>query len=125
MPAYQIIGSIPAVYPGDSVVCINAERPAAGTAHQQVALSQNPNGDAIKVSVEVLFTGVPGAFEINLETSDTDVDANYVPQAAVLNGVDAANAARAEFPNIVAKFARLRTKTQSVNVVNCTARIGR
>lgn len=125
MPAYQASGSITALYPGDTATLILAERPAAGVASLQVALGGNPDGSPLKLSVEGLFAGAPGAFEVDLQTSDTDVDADYISQAAVLNAVNANNACRAEFPAIVAKFARLLTKIQTTNAVNGTFRITR
>jgi hypothetical protein len=126
MPAYQTSGSITALYPGDSSTVINAEQPVSGTASKQVALSQNQGGGAAQaLSVSVNFSGAPGAFEIDLETADIDQDIYYVPNPATLTTVDANNTARGEYPNIVALFARLRTKTQNANAVNCTAQITR
>ena len=125
MPAYQTTGSITALYPGDSKTVISAEQPASGTASLQVALAQNPNGAAQKLAVEVAFAGVPGAFEVDLQTSDDDVDAHYVSNTTTISAVNAGNSARVEYPNIVALFARLLTKTQNANAVNCSATITR
>ena len=125
MSAYQTTGSITGLYPGDSSTVINNEQPASGTASRQVAVAQSPNGGQQKLSVQVSFPSAPGAFEIDLQTSDVDNDADYVSEATTITTVNADFTARAEFPQIVALFARLLTKTQNANGVNCTAIITR
>ncbi len=123
MPAYQTTGNIPALYPGDTTTVINAEQPATGTQSQQVAIAPAPN--PAKLSVEVFFSAAPGAFEIDLQTSDDDVASHYVSNVQTITVVNANNVARVEFPNIVALFALLKTVTQNANAVNCTAKITR
>lgn len=126
MPVYQTSGSITALYPGDSAIVVNNEQPASGTASRQVAIAQNPGGEAVKLSVEATFAAAPGAFEIDLQTSDTDSDADYVSEtSSTLTAVNANFTARAEFPNLVALFARVITKTANANAVNSTVKITR
>jgi hypothetical protein len=71
--------------------------------------------------VEILFSGAPGAFQIDFQTADTDADAYYVTKASV-SAVNSGNVARLEVPTVVAKFARLN-KTSIANSVNVTAKI--
>lgn len=125
MPGYQTSGSITALYPGDSKVVFSAETPTSGTASLQVALSQAPGGTPTKLSMEIAFAAAPGAFEYDLETSDTDSDADYVPESTTVTTVNAGFVGRAEFPNIIALFARVRAKTQNANGVASTVKLTR
>lgn len=128
MPAYKTQPLPTALYPGDSFDAIKAEKPANNTASERVSLAYY-GGDyshASKLAVQVVFDGAPGAFEIDVQLSDDDVDAHFVSHANTVSAVNANNVARLEFANtIVAKFARLFTKTANANNVNCTATISR
>jgi hypothetical protein len=103
---------------------INAEQPASGTLSQQLALGRT-DADAVQhASIQVVFAGAPGAFQIDILTSDTDLAADYVI-IGTINNVNANNVNRTELSSIVAKFIALKTTAQNANAVNCTATITR
>jgi hypothetical protein len=129
MPAYN--NTIPPVgiWPGDFAQVWNAEQPAAGaggvSASQRVALGVQggaPNG----FSVTGFFAGAPGAFEIDVQVSDVDVDAQYHTCAnGNITSVDATNQTfHFDGSNVIATFVRLLMRTRT-NGVNCTADIRR
>jgi hypothetical protein len=68
-------------------------------------------------SVQIYFTDVnqaaadPGAFEIDVQTSDIDVDAQYSNISALTGGLNAAFSGRVELPTFWAKFLRVYAKT--------------
>lgn len=127
MPAYGTRNP-QAIYPGDlPTVLWSAEAPATGTTSLAVALFLDPNiGNAAKLSVEVSFSAAPGAFEIDIQDADTDVDAAYIAiPNAIINAVNAGNFARFELSPFVGRFVRLLMKTQPANAVNTTAKVTR
>jgi len=69
------------------------------------------------VSVQIYFTDVnqaaadPGAFEIDVQTSDLDIDAQYSNISALTGGLNAAFSGRVELPSFWAKFLRVYVKT--------------
>ncbi|HEY2496544.1 MAG TPA: hypothetical protein VGK24_05705 [Candidatus Angelobacter sp.] len=113
-----------AIYVGDQQTVFNAEQPAVPQASISVALGSGPGEVGPKtLSVEGYFSGAPGAFEIDLMTSDTDADGMYQAEGAGITVVNAGSQAfRAEFTGVSANFARLLLKTRT-NAVNLTARI--
>jgi hypothetical protein len=50
-----------------------------------------------------------------LQTADTDIDAAYIQEGAAITN-NAGNVTRAEFPDVVAKFARIYIATLPNNV---------
>lgn len=123
MPPYGALSSATALYPGDSYLCINAEKPVNGTLSQIVALSQKDAGNGQHISAEITFAGVPGAFEVDVMTSDTDNPNDFVPvTGGAVTTVGTGNAGRVEL-NVNALFAALLTKTANANAVNCTGKI--
>ena len=117
-----------ALYPGDKGIVFNAEQPAAPPqASISVALGERPGGGVKTLSVEGFWSGAPGNFEVDLQTSDTDADGSYQAEGAGITQASAgvnttANTFRAEFANVSANFARLVLKTRA-NAVNLTAGI--
>lgn len=63
------------------------------------------------VSVQVIFSATPGTFEVDVQTSDTDVDGTYVSQSSTITAVNAGFAGRVELVNFWAKFLRVNFKT--------------
>lgn len=120
MPAYQTTGSITALYQGDSILFWNDENPAVGTSSLQAALGPAIGTSGESGSVEIVFGGAPGAFEIDVLTSDTDVDADYVSKSQITT-VSTSNVARAEISPLVAKFWRLKLISLT-NAVSITAK---
>lgn len=114
-----------ALYAGDTARVFNAEQPVILTASIAVALGLSSTEGVIpSLSVQGFFSGVPGVFEIDLQTSDIDADAFYQAEGAAIVAVDANNGFRAEFANVKAKFARLFIKARA-NAVNFTGDISR
>jgi hypothetical protein len=91
----------------------------SGTKTQRAALVQRPGGEPIKVAFRCAFSGAPGVIALQLQTSDTDVDADYVNEGAAISTVNASNVARGEFSNVAARFTRLLATTVT-NAVTAT-----
>ncbi len=53
---------------------------------------------------------------MQLQTADTDIDAAYVQEGNAITTVNSGNVTRAEFPDVVAKFARIYIATLTNNV---------
>jgi hypothetical protein len=88
----------------------------------QVALAPEFSSGKIRASVEIIWSGAPGAISVQLQTADTDIDAAYVQEGSAITNVNAGNVTRAEFPDVVAKFARILIATLT-NSVTGTAKI--
>ncbi|HUL32797.1 MAG TPA: hypothetical protein VL128_02845 [Candidatus Eisenbacteria bacterium] len=82
----------------------------------QVALAPAFSSGKIRVSVELQWSGAPGAISVQLQTADTDIDAAYVQEGSAITTVNSGNVTRAEFPDVVAKFARIYVATLANNV---------
>jgi len=119
MPGYQTTGSITALYQGDSIMFWNGENPAVGSSSLQAALGPAIGTTGQSGSVQIVFAGAPGAFEIDVQTSDTDVASDYVSKTQITT-VDSNNVARAEISPLVAKFWRL-SLVSLTNAVAITA----
>jgi len=88
----------------------------------QVALAPAFSSGKIRVSVEIVWSAAPGAISVQLQTADTDIDAAYNQEGAAITTVGAGNVTRAEFPDVVAKFARILIATLP-NSVTATAKL--
>src|SRR5207302_299003 len=91
----------------------------SGTKTQRGALVQRPGGEPIKVAFRCAFSAALGVIARQLQTSDTDVDTDYVNEVGAISTVNASNVARGEFPSVAAKFGRLLATTVT-NVVTAT-----
>jgi hypothetical protein len=61
------------------------------------------------MSFDIAFSGAPGAFEIDVQTSDIDQDSHYVTIASITTGaLNAGNVGRIELPNFWARFTRVK-----------------
>src|SRR5437879_3810979 len=80
MPSYSNALPPSAIWPGDFAQVWNAEQPAPGSggasASQRVALGMKEGGPG-GFSVTGFFSGAPGSFEIDVQVSDVDADAQY------------------------------------------------
>jgi hypothetical protein len=74
-------------------------------------------------SIEVAFSGDPGAFELDIQHADTDFDGYYVTIASI-SSVNASFVGRNELPNISSRFVRVYMKTLT-NDVTTTVQISR
>jgi hypothetical protein len=88
----------------------------------QVALAPNFSSGKVRCAVEIIFSGVPGAGSVQLQTADTDVDANYVAETTAITTTASATSYRVEFADVVARFARIYIATLPNNV-SATAKI--
>lgn len=75
------------------------------------------------VSYELRFSGAPGAFQLDIQDADTDVEENYVT-IYTQSSVNSNNAARIELPNLWTKFVRGRLVTLT-NAVAITLKVTR
>lgn len=109
---------------GDIGVCFQAETPGAPQASIEFALIEKP-GEGIKtISVEGSFNGAPGAFEIDVQESNTDADVNYqVVGGGQITAVTANNTFRADL-QLSGKFVRLNILSRT-NAVGLLAKITR
>ena len=74
-------------------------------------------------SVEVLFSGAPGVFQVDVQHADEDKETAYVTVVSI-SSVNSNNAARYELPNTWTKFTRLKIVTLT-NAVAITAKASR
>lgn len=65
------------------------------------------------ISFEISFDSNPGPFQIDIQTSDSDVEASYVTISSLTTGLNASNVGRVELNNFWAKYVR-------VNIVRLT-----
>jgi hypothetical protein len=88
----------------------------------QVALAPSFSSGKVRAAVEIVWSAAPGVISVQLQTADTDIDAAYVQEGAAITNVNTGNVTRAEFPDVVAKFARIYIATLPNNVT-ATAKI--
>lgn len=89
----------------------------------QVALAPNFSSGKVRCAVEIVFSGNPGTFQANLQTADTDADADYMSIASIANAqMNGTWVARLEIADVVAHFARIYIATLP-NSVTATAKI--
>jgi hypothetical protein len=125
MPDY-VQGQLTGLQPGDQQAVYNAESLTTGHASRAVVLVPDRGGDdgAAALSFEVGFSGAPGAFTLQPQVADTDVDAAYIAVGSTITTVNAGNYARQEL-NTNARFARVFVTLQPANAVTATVKITR
>lgn len=122
MPTYSNVAPPSSIGPGDSFNAIASTDTLSATFKSaQVALQHTYAGTQQRLSVEVVFSGNPGTFTLNLQTADSDIDANYQNEGANITSVTN-NVARLEVNQVVANFARL-VFTALQNSVTATAKL--
>jgi hypothetical protein len=124
MPVYSNAVPPVSIAQGDMATVINNENPQTGLPYKsaQVALVGGLRINAQRLSAEVTFAAAPGAFTFQVQTADTDVDASYSPEGAVVSALTGTNVARIELNTVVAKFARV-IFTALTNNVAVTAKL--
>jgi hypothetical protein len=139
MPAYKqstALLPITALYPGASVDVFSAETVTSGERSQALALSNYPLGSGNPISLDLVFSGAPGAFSFNITFAAKDVAADYaVPLAtetplttwtvtqAMLDSVN--NAVHVDLPYVNARFVSLYVTSAPANSVTVTATLKR
>jgi hypothetical protein len=124
MPSYGNVLPPVSVGFGDSAAVIastDAVFPAPFKS-AQVALAPAFSSGKVRAAVEIVWSAAPGAISVQLQTADTDIDAAYANEGAAFSNLTAGNVTRAEFPDVVAKFARILIATLPNNVT-ATAKI--
>ncbi len=124
MPSYSNLVQPVSVGFGDSAPVIAATDTVfpAPFKSAQVALAPAFSSGKIRAAVEIVWSGAPGSISVQLQTADTDIDAAYIQEGAAITNVNAGNVTRAEFPDVVAKLARIYIATLPNNVT-ATAKI--
>lgn len=115
MPIYENLLPPYSLAPGDSAtVIVSTDGVETGLPFksERVAFSRGHGANVQHLSAELQFGGAPGAYTWQIETADTDIDANYTSEEA--SPVSAIP--RIELPNIVANFARIKIVTLTNNV---------
>lgn len=108
MPGYSLLGNITALYQGDSINFWASEAVVVGSSSVQAALAPSIGSEGQAASVEIAFSADPGAFQIDVQTSDTDNDIDYVTETSITGGMNSHFVCRTEISNpFVAKFWRL------------------
>jgi hypothetical protein len=129
MPAYkQSSASLPitALYPGSSVDVFSAEAVTTGERSQAVAFSNYPQGGATPQSIDIVFSGAPGAFTFNITFAAKDVAADYAMPDASYQLTDANldpnnNSVHFDIPYSNARFGSIYVVLQPANAVTVTA----
>ncbi len=124
MPSYTNTFPPLSIAPGDSAqVWVPADgNLVSATKTQRVALTTGRGITAQRLALRVSFSAAPGVIALQLQTSDTDVDSDYNNEGAAIAAVNANNVARAEYNNVVARFARLLATTVT-NAVTATVEL--
>lgn len=124
MPSYGNLVPPSSVGFGDSAVVIASTDTIfpAPFKSAQVALAPAFSSGKIRAAVEIVWSGAPGSISVQLQTADTDIDGAYIQEGAAITNVSSGNVTRAEFPDVVAKFARIYIATLPNNV-SATAKI--
>lgn len=107
---------------------VAGEQPAAPQASIAVNLQAGDEAQpAPMVTVELRFSGAPGAFNIQIQEADTDADGFYVTPsnaAYTVTAVNANNVARVDLSPTGGKFLRILLSSRT-NAVNLTAKVTR
>jgi hypothetical protein len=125
MPTPSLI--IPGLYPGagqakllhmnQQAYLLQNTRITATQASVAVQLERTPHVSYFfGAAIQVLFSGAPGAFEIDVEASEDDQDATYISIVTIV-AVNALNAGRASVGFTYPKFIRARVVTLTNDVL--------
>lgn len=121
-------------YPGDGLAALlrtnqqaflfNNETIPAGTSSIAVQLERIPRASyPFACSLQLKFSANPGAFEVDVQISDTGADADFVTVAQI-QAVSATFVARYDITNLWPKFVRGHITTLG-NAVNTTLLVTR
>lgn len=116
--------------PGQEITLFSAEQPAAGVADGSscsfsVAIPRSPNGALAGLNVELHFSAAPGAFQVDVQGANDDVNANFtLITGANVTAVDAVTFNARSDISTSAGFVRFFIKSRT-NAVNLTARLRR
>jgi len=137
MPAYNSTNPPYAIYPGDSAIVQNAADGTAGTAPfvagfrtQQIAIGRRDGESLSPYTVQIVFSGAPGAVEADVCESDIDTAGSYIEAVSGnMTTVDNSQAvnpvARFTANSSSARFVTVIWKTAPANAVSATITIHR
>ena len=102
---------------------IAAEKPASGASSLAVCLAQSAKVSVVpNVGLEIIFSANPGAFNLQLQETDTDADGCYITPSPSAFTITAATqigvqyVARVDLGTIGSRFARLNVNSNPNNV---------
>lgn len=118
MPSYSNVLPPQAVGFGESAIVIAPTDTIYPAPYKSAAVAIAPlfTTGKTRASVEIVWSGAPGSISVQLQVADTDVDAAYIQEGSAITTVNAGNVSRAEFPDVVARFARIYVATLPNNV---------
>jgi len=135
MPLYDTSSTTlkKAIYPGDTQTLQSAEKISANnTAGLQINVPNSVYQPAQGISYELIFSGNPGTFEMDIQDATTDTDGAYqsITNAAITTasaGSDGKYYARFELTPFVGKWTRpfWKTLVQNNATVTVTVNISR
>lgn len=126
-PVYNATAA-PILPSGQYYTVWNAETPTPGTgttaASQQLALQVQAGKNGTPFSVDGKFSGAPGTFEVDVQVSSTDSDANYqtCSNCAITTVDSTNNTFHLDATNTTERFVRLLMRTRG-NSVTITATV--
>jgi len=121
MPIYENVALPYSLAPGETatpIVSADNVQGALPFKSERVALLRGNNTTPQHLSAELQFSATPGAYTWQIETADTDIDANYALEGAAATS----SLPRIEVSNIAANFARIRVITLT-NAVTVTGKL--
>lgn len=118
MPVYPGSGKATLLNTNQQKLLFNAERILSGTASIAVQLERQKSAFyPFGASLEISFSAPPGVFQVDVETADTDQDANFVAIQSLTTGLNTSNVARVELPSFWAKYIRCKAVTLTNDVL--------
>ena len=125
MPNYAGPAQAQLLYENRQAFLFQNESVAAGTASIAYQLHRERGAFyPFGMSIEISFSNAPGIFQIDVQTSDTDQNANYVTINTMNSGLNSYNVGRLELPSFWAKYTRVKVITLT-NAVNTTVLLTR
>jgi len=75
-------------------------------------------------SFKIQFSGAPGPFQVDIQSSDQDVESDFVSLSSLTGGLNGSNVGRIELPSFWAKFVRANVVVLT-NAVTLTVEVTR
>lgn len=123
MPVYPGSGKATLLYENRSAYLFQNESRSNGDA--SVAVQLHRVGSApFGFSLDIQFDADPGVYEIDVENSDTDADANFFAVQQVSSTPNSSFAVHVEFPLTRTTFTRVR-QVSTTNAVKTTVKVSR
>jgi hypothetical protein len=129
--AYNSVSPAPTLSPGESYNVFNSERPLSATYSQQLYIANSSLQPNVSISVELSWPSNPGAFNYQIQDSDTDTTDAYqtIPTSGTVTsavvGPSGAYYARVELSPFRGRYVRIYVNTQTANVVSGTVKVTR